>query len=269
MRTFPCVVPCILLAAATARAQVVDFEDLGLPANSFANGSANIVPPATVATVPFVSRGTAFNNRYNTAFGGTWAGWSISSTTDATTPGFGNQYSAYHLPIGGGDGSSTYGVAFEDAFTPVTPTIALPAGARPLSARITNTTYAALSMRDGDAFSKRFGGLSGNDPDFFRLTVRGFDALGTPTGQTEFFLADYRFANNSQDYIVSQWTTLDLSPLGAASRLTFALDSTDNGPFGMNTPAYFALDNLTLVPVPEPGAIWLCGLAVALLRRKN
>ncbi len=269
MRTFPCVVPCVLLAAAVARAQVVDFEDLGLPANSFANGSANVVPPATVSTVPFVSRGAAFNNRYDSAFGGTWAGWSISSTTDVTTPGFGNQYSAYRLPGGGGDGSATYGVAFQDVFTPVTPTIDLPAGLRPLSVRLTNTTYAALSMRDGDGFAKRFGGPTGNDPDFFRATVRGFDAFGTPTGQTEFFLADYRFANNSQDYIVSQWTTVDLTPLGGAARLTFLLDSTDNGQFGMNTPAYFALDNLTVAPVPEPGAIWLCGLATALVWRKK
>ena len=103
------------------------------------------------------------------------------------------------------------------------------------------STYAALSMRDGDAFAKKFGGPTGNDPDFFRVTVRGFDALGTLTGSVEFFLADYRFTNNAQDYIVSQWTTLSLTPLGNAAKLTFALDSTDNGPFGMNTPAYFAL----------------------------
>ena len=44
-----------------------------------------------------------------------------------------------------------------------------------------------------------------------------------------------------------------------ARQLTFTLESSDNGPFGMNTPAYFALDNLTVVPVPEPGALALFG----------
>jgi hypothetical protein len=267
MRASAFALACALLAF-RAPAQVVDFEDQGLPPNSFANGSANVVPPATVSTTPFVSRGASFNNRYDAAFGGTWAGWSVSSMTDVTTPGFANQYSAYRLPSGGGDGSPTYGVAFQDVFTPVTPAVDLPAGTRPLSVRLTNTTYAALSMRDGDGFAKRFGGPTGNDPDFFRLTVRGFDAVGTPTGAAEFFLADYRFADNSQDYIVSQWTTLDLTLLGVAARLTFALDSTDNGQFGMNTPAYFALDNLTLSPVPEPGALALCGLAVPVLIRR-
>jgi amidase/6-aminohexanoate-cyclic-dimer hydrolase len=47
----------LLLLASSASAQVVDFEDQGLGANSFANGSGNLVPPATVSAVPFVSRG--------------------------------------------------------------------------------------------------------------------------------------------------------------------------------------------------------------------
>src|SRR5438552_19211589 len=89
---------CLVAFAPAGPAQVVDFEDLGLPANSFANGSANVVPPATVSTVPFVSRGATFNNRYDTSFGGTWAGWSVPTQTDTTTAGFGNQYSAYNLP---------------------------------------------------------------------------------------------------------------------------------------------------------------------------
>src|SRR5215213_199185 len=129
MRASAFALSCALLAF-RAPAQVVDFEDLGLPPNSFANGSANVVPPATVSTAPFVSRGASFNNRYDTAFGGSWSGWSVSSTTDVTTPGFGNQYSAYRLPGGGGDGSPTYGVAFQDVFTPVTPAVDLPGGAR-------------------------------------------------------------------------------------------------------------------------------------------
>jgi hypothetical protein len=57
---------------------------------------------------------------------------------------------------------------------------------------------------------------------------------------------------------------VDLTLLGAATRLTFGLSSSDNGPFGMNTPAYFALDSLTVTPVPEPGALALAGLAAGL-----
>jgi hypothetical protein len=249
-------------ATTAAQAQVIDLEDLSLPGpNTFFNGSANVVPPATVSTTPFVSRGAAFNNRYDTAFGGNWSGWSYSNVVNTTTPGFGNQYASF---AGGGDNSPQYAVGFQDFFTPVTPTIDLPLGTRPTSVKITNTTYAGISMRDGDAFAKKFGGPTGNDPDFFRLTIHGFDSLNTLTGTVEFFLADYRFANNSLDYIVSQWTTVPLMSLGDAVRLTFTLDSTDNGQFGMNTPAYFALDNLSVTPVPEPASLLLAALGLSI-----
>jgi hypothetical protein len=217
----------------------------------------------------FTSGGATFNNNYDTSFG-SWAGWAVSRATNTTTPGFGNQYAAYNVPGGGtGDNSPTYAVAFPDTFTPVTPTIQLPAGTRPQAARVTNTTYAALSMRDGDAFAKKFGGLSGNDPDFFLLTVQGRDAVGALLGSVDFYLADYRFADNAQDYIVSQWTTVDLSGLPAGTQqLTFTLASSDVGPFGINTPTYFALDNLTVTPVPEPGTLALVGLAAGLVARR-
>jgi hypothetical protein len=127
--------------------------------------------------------------------------------------------------------------------------ILLPDGTTPSSVRVTNTTYAALSMRDGDMFAKKFGGPDGTDPDFFVLTIHGVDANGNATGSVDFFLADYRFQDPSLNYIVSSWTTVDLTPLGNAASLTFELSSSDIGPFGMNTPAYFAIDNLVVMPL--------------------
>ena len=40
---------------------------------------------------------------------------------------------------------------------------------------LTNATYAALSMQNGDSFAKKFGGTTGNDADLFGVTLRGFD----------------------------------------------------------------------------------------------
>ncbi len=255
----------LLLAAAPAAGQtVVTFENptLAQPLtgpNTFQNG-ATLSPPGS-----FAAGGAAFNNRYSPDFGGFWSGWSYSNVADATTPGFGNQYAAY---AGGGDASANYAVAFQD----VVPTVTLPAGQRPQSARVTNTTYTALSMRDGDMFAKKFGGVSGTDPDFLLLTVTGRNAAGQGTGAVDFYLADYRFADNAQDYIVSAWTTIDLSALGAdTASLSFGLTSSDIGQFGINTPVYVALDNLTLTPVPEPATVGLAavgGLAVVRLRRR-
>ena len=130
-------------------------------------------------------------------------------------------------------------------------------------AYFTNTTYAALAMLNGDSFSKKFGGASGNDAVFSKLTITGYNRAAS-TGSVDFFLADYRFANNAQDYIVKDWTFVDLSRLGAVTELGFTLSSSDNGQFGMNTPAYLAMDTLTTTPVPEPekAAMLLMGLAL-------
>jgi hypothetical protein len=249
----------VALTPAAARAQVIDFEDLTVPAAGYYNGSDG--------AGGFTSRGARFNNSYS---GGFASGWSYSRITDTTTPGFTNQYSAYNLPAGGGDSSPTYGIVsnFNYSGPAVADTsvglITLPPGTRPAAMRVTNTTYAALSMKNGDSFAKKFGGPTGNDPDFFLLTVQGRDGLGALTGAVDFYLADYRFADNSQDYIVSTWTTVNLSSLPATtSELTFRLTSLDVGMFGINTPAYFALDNLSVTPVPEPAAWLLTGLGAA------
>jgi hypothetical protein len=273
MRTrlsFALVVVCA--APVAAQTTVVTFENptLAQPLpgpNTFQNGST-LSPPGSFTTL-----GTTFNNSYNAAFD-SWSGWSYSNVTNVTTPGFANQYAAYNVPGGGtgAAGSANYAVAFGfpgGGGFPADPiTVALPAGMLPQSARITNTTYAALSMRDGDQFAKKFGGPSGNDPDFFRLTIRGLNAQNQATGTVEFFLADYRFSDNSLDYILNQWATVDLTPLGVnTTTLSFSLDSSDVGPFGMNTPAYFAFDNLVLVPIPEPAAVGLAAAAGLLAAR--
>lgn len=224
---------CLAIAGRAPAQTVIDFEDLSLNPESFYNGSDG--------AGGFVSQEALFNNNFNTQFN-TWSGWSYSNVTDIQTPGFLNQYSAYNLPDGGGDDSPNYGVAYNGHFGDTV--IALPEGTGPISVRITNTTYAALSMRDGDQFAKKFGGPDGTDPDYFVLTIYGFDVDGNPTGSVDFYLADYRFQDPLLNYIVSAWTTVDLTPLGTAATLFFNLDSSDVGDFGINTPTYFAIDNL-------------------------
>ncbi|MFM2394155.1 MAG: hypothetical protein RLZZ546_2137, partial [Bacteroidota bacterium] len=120
---------------------------------------------------------------------------------------------------------------------------------------ITNSTYAALSMKNGDAFSKAFGGITGKDPDFFLLTIKKWNDGILQKDSINFYLADYRFSDDSKDYIIDKWTYLDLSALGRVDSLQFSLSSSDNGAFGMNTPSYFCIDEVStadgLVKTPE------------------
>lgn len=233
----------------------VTFEDVGaaLPAASAFRGpdpdGSTITGPfgGSVVVGSFQSETLDFSNAYSTDFE-SWNGWAYSNATNTTTPGFTNQFSAY--AGGGADGSATFGIGFPDQgtfFDP--PTISRDASdmRRFASLMVTNTTYAALSMRDGDSFAKKFGGSGGNDADFLLLTITGKDSGGGSIGTVEFYLADYRFADNSLDYIIDEWIQIDLSPIAQARSLEFAVSSSDVGPFGINTPAFFAVDHIVLL----------------------
>ncbi len=215
------------------------------------------IPPTTSGGTMrshFESGQAVFNN-VTRDFGGftAWSGWAYSNVKDTTTPGFSNQYSAWtNAGAGGGaGGSSNYVIGFQSE----TPTITFAEPTIVVSAAIANTTYAALSMQDGDSFAKKFGGVSGDDPDFFLLTITGHNTDNTATGSIDFYLSDYRFSDHQQDYIIDAWTPVDLRALGVVASLSFTLASSDVGDFGINTPAYFALDNLAVTPVPLPPAL--------------
>ncbi|NMC21738.1 MAG: DUF4465 domain-containing protein [Thermogutta sp.] len=249
----------ILGGVRTSPAGTVDLEDLSLSPNSYWNGSPNN------GNNTFTSGGFTFYNTFDNSWGvDVWSGFAYSNMTDTATPGYTNQYSA--AAGSGAGGSANYAVGFVDAWGSP-PRIAVPAGVSLVSADITNTTYPYLSMRDGDSFAKKFGGTSGDDPDWFKLTILGKDLAGNLIAPVEFYLADFRFSDNAQDYILNTWATVDLSPIASAGILEFALDSSDVGQWGMNTPAYFALDNIVFQTaggggqvVPEPGsAVLLLG----------
>lgn len=179
-----------------------------------------------------------FVNTYNTQFQ-SWSGFGASSVTDTATAGFSNQYGCYAGTGAEGSAKFALGYVFDLPTIRWTGTTSTP---RLISFQYTNSTFAGLSMKNGDAFSKKFGGTSGNDPDYFKLLIYTY-FNGQITDTTEIYLADYRFADNSQDFIVKQWRTANPFPEPFDS-LQFDLKSTDNGPFGMNTPAYFCIDNL-------------------------
>jgi len=192
-----------------------------------------------------------FHNNYDQEWM-SWDGFAVSNHTDTETPGFMNDVSA--IAGGGVHGSGAYAVGFNSSFAPTPPTLeVLDAGDAGVVLKglfITNTTYAYLSMLNGDDFSKRFGGEDGADEDWFLLTIHGLGPGGGETGTVDFYLADFRAADSADDYIVDRWTWVDLSSLGPVTGLQFTLSSTDTGDFGMNTPAYFALDDLNrLEPV--------------------
>lgn len=240
----------IISLAGPAAALTSTFEDLGLGIEDFENGSG--------LAGGYTSGGIFYENIYTPDFS-SFTGFAASTTTDTTTPGFSNQFS--NITGSGAGGSDGFGIFYQQG------KLVLPSVQTVLGAEFTNTTYAALSMQTGDAFTDPFGGPGGDEADLFQLIVEGLDAGGTSTGTVELILADYRFADNSLDYILDAWTYLDLSGLGAIKELSFTLASTDIGDFGINTPEYFAIDNLTTIP--EPGTGVLLGIGIAALAHRR
>jgi hypothetical protein len=222
----------ILLTAGAARAATVAFDELTLPAESYWNGSDG--------SDGFVSGGVHFSNNYDAEWG-SWDGFAYSNLTDTATMGFAAQYNA--VSGSGQGGSANYAVGYIGFVTP--PTIILPERGFVQSLYITNSNYTYYSMLNGDDFAKKFGGESGDDPDWYKLTITGKDVDGNSVGAVDFYLADYRFEDNAEDYIVDTWKYVDLTPLGQVMSLEFTLSSSDTGDFGMNTPGYFAIDTVT------------------------
>ena len=139
--------------------------------------------------------------------------------------------------VGGGyNGSANYGVAFAAAFNGPCYVTLLGEPAVVPGFYITNSSYAYTSITNGDGFAKKF-----EKGDWFKLTITGFDADNNETGSKEYYLADLR--DEATAYIINDWRYVDLSGLGKVAKLGFELTSTDNGSYGMNTPAYFCFDN--------------------------
>ncbi len=227
-----------------------NFEALSLAADSHWGGAGSGETGFSDGALSFSHTSSDFS----------WSGFAYSNMTDTATAGAGNQFSVYSQGAlaagnGGHADSENFVIASipldwaNGTYDPIPQFMELSdVQAHEIQEiYITNTTNAYLSMKDGDAFAKKFGGEDGSDPDWFLLTIKGYDANDNETGTVELYLADFRFADSGSDYIIDDWTRVDLSPLGEVASLSFSLSSSDSGDWGMNTPGYFALDSINVV----------------------
>ena len=229
-------------------AAISTFEDLPLSLESYWSGDDDGSGYGTYSG--FISGDSYFTNYQCTAYD-SWEAFAYSNMTDTTTAGYTNQFSA--ITGGGVNGSSNYAVAFTYTMWGQTAQTynGINSGdyAQVVNGfYVTNTTYAYLSMLNGDSVAKAF-----DEDDWFLLTVYGLDSNYEQTGDyVEFYLAE------GTD-ILSTWEWVDLTDLGVVYGLEFELTSSDTGAYGINTPAYFAMDNLETSPVPIPGSLLLLG----------
>ncbi|MFC2151648.1 DUF4465 domain-containing protein [Bacteroidota bacterium] len=208
----------------TFKTDFAEFEDLELEDQSYWNGSDG--------SGQFVYGNKVFNNSYYPDWN-SWSGFGYSNVISSFYYDEIGKYAAF--PSGGANESEYYVVGHQFEKMIITYTEL----EEPRLVQLTNSTYTALAIKYGYGYAKKFGGRDGSDPDWFKLTITGIGHAYAITGTVEFFLADYRFEDDEEDYIVDSWEYVDLTELGIVKSLEFELSSSDAG-----TPLYFCLDNL-------------------------
>lgn len=226
--------------AVTGEATTATFENLYLDNESFWAG------PDTKGTVmegtygdemvgSFVSGSYQFSNSYNTSYG-SWSGFAYSNRTatdfNTITP------DQYNSVVGHGyDNSENFAVAFNGGEIKV---LNAPlTGDSIRGCYITNSAWTAntiLNAKESDYAHKFAKG------DWMKITFTGYHADGTET-KVDYYLADYRSAKEADHYCLDSWQWVDLRSLGEVTSIKFSLSGSDSGQYGLNTPAYFCIDN--------------------------
>jgi hypothetical protein len=211
------------------KTDAISFEEIVLNDEGYYNGSDG--------SGGFTSGNAIFKTNYSNDFN-SWSGFAVSNNTDTITPDYTNQYSSI---AGSGAGpSEKYAVLYSISAD----TIEFKIPAKITNIAISNSTYAYYTMKNGNAFAKKFGGPSGNDPDYFALFFSVVDSKGKRMNFNALALANYTFSDNTLDYISKEWEYYDLSSVGAIKYLIFNFASSDTSTYGINTPTYVCIDNI-------------------------
>jgi len=213
---------------------LIGFEDVQLGSNGYLNGSDKSGQLTDGSYWKSLQSGVAqFLNVYTPSdYGDYWGGFAISSKTDSITPGYANQYSV--VAGTGALNSTNFAIAYDTSYVNIPYILSY---YEIKSIMLTNSTYAYLEMKNG-GFGKKF--TSG---DWFKVIITGYYDT-KETGTVEFYLADFRDGKNM---LLKEWKKVDVSKLGTVNKIRFTFDSSDKGPFGINTPKYVCIDNVEIL----------------------
>jgi len=212
---------------------VVDFEDLSLDPESHWDGSD--------LSGSFTSGYATFFNYYDETYF-MWEGFAYTNETDNTTYSFDNQYtSAAGI---GAEGSANYAVSWVNTdwmndYSPIPTVVKFDTETMPEiipGMYVSLNAYSSLYIADGDFYE--------NGNHWLKLRINAISTTTWFATSREFIIADYRFENAEDNFKFDSWNYIDMSWAEGADSLNFILLSSDSGDYGVNTPAYFCLDNI-------------------------
>lgn len=231
----------LLSLPAIAQERTISFEDIILPPNTnYLMFNEEIVPDGPISIISFDDQNEIKINLLGSIEYSFLSGFDISNVTDEA-------YNNYLTPLAaqpfvGANETTNYAVGFVNVdFMGENPTTTIPIEAifenipSELGLEymyITNTSYTynyIQTQYPGQQF-------------YCDLIIKGFSGEDF-IDSIVVNLADFR---NNNDYILEEWKMIHLSSLANADKLTFDINSNDTtGGFGINTPAYFAMDEIT------------------------
>ena len=204
----------------------INFEELTLGSNSYIDSTLSGA---------FISKNVSF---YNQKGQWSWDGFALSTMRDTITQGFANQFSAFAGQ--GALSSKKYLVGYGNKAKFTLPYLS---GKKSVTSfEVTNTTYTALSMKIGDQYAKQF---NAKDKDYLKLWIIGCFG-GKAKDSMSYNLASFTSVDPTKHYIQKSWKKIKTPKLTNIQEVRFRLESSDNGDWGMNTPAYFAIDNIVI-----------------------
>jgi len=259
--------------------RVIDFENTGLtlagPTSYGANLYNNYDGTKFVSGSIEVEEGVRMEfgvnySEYEEAYDFTAGGmvlsqWNYRSNPEGQTGdwwySYNNQCSVYNTGSAdgankgaGAGGSNTFAVinGYEDlawAMFKGAPSFNMTANAEYLveSIEICPSSYLYGIITEGNAFGNDPGKTLAEAKGWFKILAYGYDAQGNPTNggnPVEKYICDYRTGANIA--IASTWQTWDLTALGRVNKVKFSFEGSDTGAYGLNTPAYMCIDNITL-----------------------
>lgn len=181
----------------------------------------------------FVSGSYSFENRCMAEYE-TWGGFAYSRRTATNFDVL--MRDQFNAATGSGHGGSeNYAVGYDQGAIQVLNSPVEGDSIR--GCYVTNNAYALTAIREGYSMARKF-----TEGDYLKVTFTGHKADGTES-TLDYYLADYRPASEADRYALDTWQWVDLRPMGKVTSVTYVISGSDTGKQGLNTPAYFCLDD--------------------------
>jgi len=172
---------------------------------------------------------------YDAAQSDQWSGFALSKNTDKSDATIKNEFSVYD--VSGAEESEVFSV-FKQSETIKHRISFNDNQSHTLKSIMVNNS--TLTYKAFDSFDKKA------NVDYMLLTITGYNSAGAITQSVDTLLADFRPIKTPNKFIISEWTEVDLKPLGSVQSIELQITSSADSDPNKTLPKYVCIDNLKI-----------------------